>query len=41
MIGREQLERLWSNLLALGARRLVALAAVGLGVFTAVGFGSY
>jgi flagellar M-ring protein FliF len=41
MIGREQLERLWSNLLALGARRLVALAAVGIGVFTAVGFGSY
>ena len=41
MIGREQLERLWANLLGLGVRRLLALAVVGLGVFTAVGFGSY
>jgi len=41
MFGLEQLERLWSNLLALGPRRLIALAVVGLGVFGAVGFGSY
>jgi len=41
MIGREQLARLWSNLLALGARRLAALAVIGIGVFAAVGFGSY
>ncbi|HXF55714.1 MAG TPA: flagellar basal-body MS-ring/collar protein FliF [Hyphomicrobiaceae bacterium] len=41
MIGREQLARLWSNLLALGARRLAALAVIGLGVFAAVGLGSY
>jgi flagellar M-ring protein FliF len=41
MIGLEQLERLWRSLLALGARRLVALAVVGLVVFGAVGLGSY
>jgi flagellar M-ring protein FliF len=41
MIGREQLERLWSNLVSLGARRLAALAVVGLSVFAAVGLGSY
>jgi len=41
MFGLEQLERLWSNLLALGPRRLVALAIVGVAVFGAVGFGSY
>ncbi len=41
MFGREQLERLWANLLGLGVRRLAALAVVGLGVFTAVGYGSY
>ena len=41
MIGLEQLERLWRSLLALGARRLVALAVVGLIVFGAVGLGSY
>ena len=37
MIGREQLERLWSSLLGLGARRLAALALVGITVFAAVG----
>jgi flagellar M-ring protein FliF len=41
MFGLEQLERLWSSLLALGARRLAGLALVGLTVFAAVGFGSY
>jgi flagellar M-ring protein FliF len=41
MIGREQLERLWRSLLALGARRLAALGLVGLAVFAAVGLGSY
>lgn len=37
----EQLERLWASLLNLGARRLVALAFVGITVFAAVAFGSY
>jgi len=41
MVGLEQLERLWSNLLALGSRRLTALGLVGLAVFAAVGLGSY
>jgi flagellar M-ring protein FliF len=41
MIGREQLERLWSSLLALGGRRLAAMGLVGLAVFAAVGLGSY
>ena len=41
MIGLEQLERLWRSLAALGARRLVAMAVVGLTVFAAVGAGSY
>jgi flagellar M-ring protein FliF len=37
----EQLERLWTSLLNLGARRLAALAFVGIAVFGAVAFGSY
>jgi flagellar M-ring protein FliF len=41
MAGFEQLEVLWSNLLTLGARRLAALAVVGLAVFASVGLGSY
>lgn len=41
MLGLEQLDRLWSNLLALGTRRLAALGLVGLAVFASVGFGSY
>lgn len=41
MLGLEQLEKLWSNLLALGTKRLAALGLVGLAVFAAVGFGSY
>jgi flagellar M-ring protein FliF len=41
MFGLEQLERLWSNLLALGARRLAALGLIGVAVFASVGIGSY
>jgi flagellar M-ring protein FliF len=41
MFGLEQLDRLWSNLLALGTQRLMALGLVGVAVFAAVGFGSY
>src|SRR5688572_4702151 len=41
MLGLEQLKKLWSSLSALGARRLAALAVVGLTVFAAVGGGSY
>ncbi|MGE3066989.1 MAG: flagellar basal-body MS-ring/collar protein FliF [Hyphomicrobiaceae bacterium] len=41
MIGREQLERLWTSLLGLGGRKLAALGIVGLAVFSAVGLGSY
>lgn len=41
MNGLGQLDRLWTNLLALGVRRLAALGIVGLTVFAAVGLGSY
>ena len=41
MLGLEQLDRLWANLLALGTKRLAALGLVGLAVFASVGFGSY
>lgn len=41
MLGLEQLEKLWSNLLALGSKRLAALGLVGFAVFASVGFGSY
>jgi flagellar M-ring protein FliF len=41
MNGQEQLERLKTSLLNLGARRLAALALVGVTVFTAVALGSY
>ena len=41
MIGREQLERLWRSLMALGARRLATLGLVGLVAFATVGLGSY
>jgi flagellar M-ring protein FliF len=41
MFGVEQLERLWSGLLALGARRLAGLALIGITVFATVGGGSY
>jgi flagellar M-ring protein FliF len=41
MIGRAQLERLWSSLLGLGGRKLFALALMGLTVFATVGLSSY
>ena len=41
MPGREQAERLWSNIVDLGARRLIALGLVGLLVFLGVGIGAY
>lgn len=41
MIGREQLERLWTSLLALGGRRLSVLALVGATVFSAVTLSGY
>jgi len=41
MLGLEQLEKLWGNLLALGMKRLAALGIVGLAVFASVAFGSY
>lgn len=41
MLGLEQLERLWGNLVALGPKRLAALGVVGLAVFASVGLGSY
>lgn len=41
MAYREQAERLWASVLGLGARRLAALAIVGLGVLAFVGLGTY
>jgi flagellar M-ring protein FliF len=41
MISRENAQKLWQNLLELGARRLIALAFVGVTVFTGVGLGAY
>jgi flagellar M-ring protein FliF len=38
---RDQFERLGNNLLGLGARRLTALAVIGITVFAAIAFGSY
>src|SRR5258706_10778679 len=40
-MGREALERLWVSIVSLGARRLLALAFVGLGVMLVVGVGAY
>src|SRR5271156_1643258 len=40
-IALAQFERLWGNLLGLGAKRLAALAAIGLIVFAATGFAGY
>jgi flagellar M-ring protein FliF len=36
-----QAQRLWANLLALGAKRLTALAVIGVTVFAATGFSGY
>lgn len=41
MPGRLQAEKLWANLMELGARRLVALGVIGLVVFLGVGLGAY
>jgi flagellar M-ring protein FliF len=41
MLGRAQLERLWSSLLGLGARRLGVLALVGATVFATVALSGY
>jgi len=41
MTGQDHLERLQTSLLNLGTRRLVALAFVGVTIFTAVAVGSY
>jgi len=41
MVWSEQLKQLWTNLLALGPRRLAVLGLVGFTVFLAVGLGSY
>jgi flagellar M-ring protein FliF len=41
MFGLEQFERLRSNLLALGTKKLLALGLVGLAVFASVAFGSF
>ncbi len=41
MAFREQFERFFSNLLALGPRRLALLAAIGVAVFTLVGVAGY
>ncbi|MGE0849572.1 MAG: flagellar basal-body MS-ring/collar protein FliF [Hyphomicrobiaceae bacterium] len=41
MIGRAQLERLWSSLLGLGGRKLFALTLMGVTVFATVGLSSY
>ncbi len=41
MAMRDQFERLGNNLLGLGARRLTALALIGITVFAAIAFGSY
>lgn len=41
MSGREQIEKLWSNILGLGGRRLAALGLIGATVLLTIGFGSY
>ncbi len=40
-MGREQLERLWGSIAGLGARRLIALAFIGIAVMVVVGVGAY
>lgn len=40
-MGREAAEKLWTNLRALGARRLATLAIAGLAVFAIIGVGTY
>ena len=40
-MGREALERLWTSIVGLGVRRLVALAFVGVAVMAVLGVGAY
>ena len=40
-MGRDALERLWTSIAGLGARRLIALAVVGIGVMALLGVGAY
>ena len=40
-MGRDALERLWTSIASLGARRLIALAVVGIGVMALLGVGAY
>jgi len=41
MVGQEQIERLWGNLLKLGSRRLIALGVIGASVFALTGLVGY
>lgn len=41
MPGREHAEKLWANLMELGARRLIALALIGLATIATVGAGAF
>ncbi|ACB96261.1 flagellar basal-body MS-ring/collar protein FliF [Beijerinckia indica] len=41
MTVREQIERLWANLLKLGTKRLITLAVVGVSVFAMTGLAGY
>jgi len=41
MTGRQHAEKLWTNILELGARRLIALGVIGFVVFLGVGLGAY
>ncbi len=40
-MGRDTLERLWTSIVGLGARRLIALAFVGVAVMAVLGVGGY
>lgn len=41
MVNREHAQKLWSNLLELGTKRLILLAVIGVAVFAGVGGGAY
>lgn len=41
MVVQEQIERLWSSLLKLGSRRLIALGVIGVSVFAMTGLAGY
>jgi flagellar M-ring protein FliF len=41
MVLQEQIERLWSSLLKLGSRRLIALGVIGVSVFAMTGLAGY